>query len=68
MRATDKDFDPGREGNPFRELSPEELRRLQDGAAERITEHDPLYDLAIFNAIDLLRMNLPEPQYIVDGV
>ena len=68
MRATDKDFDPSREENPFRALSEEELQQLQDGAADRILEHDPLYDLRIFNAIDLLRMNLPEPQYIVDGV
>ncbi len=68
MTDRGKDFDPSREENPFRTLSPEELQRLQDGAAERILEHDPLHDLRIFSATDLRAMDLPTPKYIVDGV
>ena len=68
MRAADKDFDPQRAENPFRALSEEELRGLQDGASGRILEHDPLYGLHIFSAIDLRAMDLPTPKYIVDGV
>ena len=63
-----KDFDPSREGNPFRELSPDELQLLQKGTQRRILDHDPLFALSIFNAIDLSKMDLPEPRFLVDGV
>ena len=63
-----RDFDPDADGNPFRSLSDEEITRLQNGTSQRITPADPLFDLSIFNAIDLARMELPEPQYIVGGV
>ncbi len=63
-----KDFDPDRDGNPFRSLSPDEIERLQNGSQGRITPADPLFELSIFNAVDLSQMNLPEPRHIVDGV
>ena len=68
MKERSKDFDPDGEGNPFRTLSPGEIKRLQNGVTQRITATDPLFDLSIFNAIDLANMNLPEPRYVVEGV